>query len=122
MTTLAGVGIVGVQKPTAASSTVVRGSVTVPMASGVRPTWVSNTPAVYVPVGGKGGGRGIQQPQQTPEADSRKGGKSTIEEKDAQNDSEEFVLQERTENGPPNPKKRMYEQENDNTPQKRDEL
>ncbi len=129
MTTLAGVGIVGGPKAAAVSSTVVRGPTTVPVASGARPTWASNRPAAYVPVGAKGGGWGIPQPQETPEADSRKGGRSTmdqiaemIEEKDAQQDREESVLLERTENDPPNPKKRMYEQENEHAPQKRDEL
>ena len=129
MTTLAGVGIVGGQKAAAVPSTVVRGSTTVPRASGMRPTWASDRPPLYVPVGAKGGGWGIPQPQETLEADSRKGGKSMVDqigemtqETDAQKDKEESVLKERTENDPPNPKKRMYEQENENTPQKRDEL
>ncbi len=129
MTTLASIGIVGGQKAAAVSSTVVRGPTTVPMASGARPTWASNRPAAYVPIGAKGGGWGIPQPQETPETDSKKGVRSTIdqigemtEEKEPQQDREETVLQERTENDPPNPKKRMYEQKHNHTPQKSDEL
>ncbi|KAF7506961.1 hypothetical protein GJ744_011092 [Endocarpon pusillum] len=129
MTTLAGVGIVGGEKAAALSSTVVRGSTTLLGAHGMRPTWASDKPPAYVPVGAKGGGWGIPQPHETIEADSRKGGKSMVDqigertdENDVQKDKEGTVIKGRTENDPPNPKKRMYEQENERTPQKRDEL
>lgn len=129
MTTLSGVGIVGGQKGAGVSSTVVGGASTVPMTSVVRPTWATDTPAAYMPVGAKGGDWGVQGIQETPEADGMKEEKSLVAEIgemtegiDAQKDKEETILKERTEEGPPNPKKRMYEHENEKAPQKRDEL
>lgn len=98
------------------------------MAFAARPTWDTDMPAPYVPVGAKGGGWGIQRPQATPEAASNKE-KSMVDQigemtegKGAAKDGEGTVLKERSgEEGPPNPKKRMYEQEKENGSRK-DEL
>ena len=129
MTTLSGVGVVGGQRSVGVSSAVVGGSGTVLTTSVVRPTWAPGGPAAYVPVGAKGGGWGVQRPQESPIADSKKEEKSLVDEigemvegKHAEKDQEETVLKERAEDDPPNSKKRMYEQENEKAPQKRDEL
>jgi hypothetical protein len=129
MTTLSGVGFIGGQKGGGVSSAVVRGSGTVPNASIGRPTWAADRPAAYVPAGAKGGGWGAERPQDTPTADYKKEEKSLVQEigdmvegKHAEKDQEETVLRQRAEDDPPNPKKRMYEQENEKAPQKRDEL
>jgi protein transport protein SEC20 len=128
MTTLSGVGIVGRQKSVGVSSAVVGGSGTVPTASGMRPTWAAGGPAAYVPVGAKGGGWGIQRPQESPPADRKKEEKSLVDEigdmvegKHAEKNQEETVLKQRAPDDPPNPKKRMYERETEHAPQ-RDEL
>lgn len=91
--------------------------------------WAADRPAVYVPVGAKGGGWGIERPQEPPEADTKaKEGKMVdqisdmMERQDADKAREETVLKDRTEKEPPNPKKRMYEQHNGRAAQKKDEL
>lgn len=129
MTILAGTGVGAGQKDAAALPTVVKESSTVPMASTGRPTWPADRPAAHVPVGAKGGGWGAHKPQGMPEADGEKADKSLVdrigemtEGNDAAKDEGETVLKDRAGAGPPNPKKRMYEQENEADPQEKDEL
>lgn len=126
---LTGVGAVSGRKGEVISSTVTRGTSTVPTIAMGRPTWAADRPAVYVPVGAKGGGWGIERPQEPPEADTKaKEGKMVdqisdmMERQDADKAREETVLKDRTEKEPPNPKKRMYEQHNGRAAQKKDEL
>lgn len=128
MLTLTGVGIAGGHQDVSFPSMIVRGSTTVPMVSMGRSTWAADRPAAYVPVGAKGGGWEIERPQTTQEADSRKE-KSLVDQigemtegKDGKKDGDETILKERTEEGAPNAKKRMYEWEKETAPQRRDEL
>ncbi len=127
--TLTGVGIVGGQKRVVFSSSVARMPQSMTLSTAERPTWAADRPAAYVSVGAKGGGWGLKRPQETPDAESKKTEKSIVdkigemtEEEGAENNRGETVLKERAEEDPPNPKKRMYEQEDEKTPQKRDEL
>lgn len=130
VTMLAGVGILGETKGGVASASISRIPSSMTQSVGKRPTWASGRPAAYVSVGAKGGGWGVQRPGETPKANSRESGKrmidkigEIIEEKNVGNDGGETVLEERTvEEGPLNPKKRMYEQEKEMAEQKRDEL
>lgn len=123
--TLTSVGILGGQRGSLVSSNTSVTSRSMPRAA--RPTWSADRPAAYVPLGAKGGGWDVQRPQETPEKDSKKEKKmidqigEMVEGKAAEVNREETVLKERTDEGPPNPKKRMYEQK-DNLPQMRDEL
>ena len=128
MLTLTGMGIVGGRKGGVASSSVARMPQSMTQSTAGRPTWADGSPPAYVPVGGKGGGWGIRRPQEASDADSKKGGKSMVDEigeitegKGLEKDREETVLRKRTEEAM-NAKKRMYEQQNVNAPQKRDEL
>jgi Sec20 len=117
MTTLASVGIVGGQQGAVGSSAITRMPTSFSASAAEMPTWAADRPRAYVPVGGKGGGWGHQRPQETPLADEKKE-KSLIDKigemaegKQAPEGKEETVLKERsTEDGPPNPKKRMHEQ------------
>jgi hypothetical protein len=130
MTMLASVGIVGGQKTVAVASSVTRVPQSMTGTAAERPTWPAGGPPAYVFVGGKGGGWGVQRPQETPEADSGKKERSLVDEigemtegKDGAKQQEETVLKQRSEgDGPPNPKKRIYEQEKDESLQKKDEL
>jgi Sec20 len=130
MTTLAGVGIIGGQSGAVTSSTLVRGSSMAATNSVVRPTWATDRPAAYVPVGAKGGGWGVQRPQETPEVENEETEKKLIDQigemvdgKDTEKMKDETVLKERSEqDGPPNPKKRMHERDDEKRRQKKDEL
>lgn len=127
---LTNVGAVSGRKGGVGYSSVTRMSQSMTQSMAARATWAANRPAAYVPVGAKGGGWGVQRPQGTPEVDSQKKEKSLVdqigemtEEKEAEPGHRETVLKKRGEKeGPPNPKKRMYEQEDENAPHKRDEL
>lgn len=126
--TLTSVGILGGQKGGLVSSNMTMTSMSMPHSQVARPTWSGDRPAAYIPLGAKGGGWGVQRPQDTPEADSKKEKKmidqigEMMEAKAVEVDKEETFLKERKEEGPSNPKKRMYEQEKDSLPQTRDEL
>ena len=130
MTTLASGGMVRAQRGGVVSPTATRVTKLMTESPTIRPTWGGDRPAAYVPVGAKGGGWGIQRAYETPETDSRGKEESLvdkigemIEGKGAQKEQEENVLRERTdEEGPPNPKKRAYEQEKEEPPRKKDEL
>jgi Sec20 len=129
MMMLTGVGIVGGQKDTMISSSVSGIAVSRTQSNAERPTFASDRPAAYVPVGAKGGGWGVQRPQEIPEPDSNKKEKSMVDQigemtegKNRETDKEETILKHRTDEGPANPKKRMYEQENEKSSQKKDEL
>lgn len=135
MTTLTSVGLMGAQGGGFVSSnaTGILQSVTASVAA--RPSWAAGRPAAYVPVGGKGGGWGVQRPHESPKAGSNeKKEKSLVDEigemterRDAEEqqeeEQEETVLSERSEEyGAPNPKKRMYEQEKRVPSKNKDEL
>jgi Sec20 len=130
VTMLTSVGIVGAQGGGVVSSSVTRIPQSTTASAAARPSWAADRPSAYVPVGAKGGGWGVQRPHEAPESDSKKEGKSLVDEigemaegEDAEEQQEETVLKERSEEeGPPNPKKRMYEQERERPPQKKDEL
>ena len=136
MTVLASVGVLGGRSGAAVESSVAESLVNSMTASTVnsRPTWPAGRGAAYVPVGGKGGGWGVQRPQETPETEKSAEEEKTLveeigemtEKNDAQGEQQEggeTELRERTEeDGPPNPKKRMYEHKPEASQHKKDEL
>lgn len=130
MTILTSVGIVGARSVGLPSSNATRIPQSMTGSVAARPSWATGRPAAYAPVGGKGGGWGVQRPHETPAADRQKKQKSLVDEigemtegKDAEEQQEEIVLKEWTEeDGASNPKKRMYEQEREVPSKNKDEL
>lgn len=128
--TLTGVGVVGGDKGAVASSAVTRGSSGLTTISVERPTWPAGRPAPYVSLGAKGGGWGVPRPQETPETDTKTMEKNMVDQigemiegKDSRKVTEETVLKDRTVGNPSNPKKRMFEHDQDGEVlRKKDEL
>ena len=91
----------------------------------MRPTWQAGQKAAHVPVGAKGGGWGVERPQ--PQADAGNGPKEKtlvdqIGEMAEKVGGEGGLRAREEEDGPANPKKRMYEQNPEDLKRKRDEL
>ena len=133
MTMLTSVGILGAQGGGFVSSNATRIPQSMTRSVAARPSWATERPAAYVPVGGKGGGWAVHRPHESTEASSdekeKKKEKSLVDEigemtegKDAEEQQETVLKARAEEDGAPNPKKRMYEQEKEVPSKNKDEL